>query len=154
MQQFLECEGIIAILIISQRTGIAFMSEIITTILLPDGSDRVGCSVMPLVTFTVFVFAESIQGTSGDDILKGTTEPDTINGLEGNDLILGEAADDIWMAVKETMRYVVEMEVTSPLEMKPITRNEVYGGSGDDNIDAGIDYTQYPILLCVWRSWL
>ena len=120
MQQFLEFEGIIAILIITADRD-RLSGRIITTILLPDGSDRVGCSVMPLVTFTVFVFAESIQGTSGDDILKGTTEPDTINGLEGNDLILGEAADDIWMAVKETMRYVVEMEVTSPLEMKPIT---------------------------------
>ena len=78
-------------------------------------------AIMPLVTFTVFVFAEPIQGTSGDDTLKGTAEPDTINGLEGNDLILGEQLMTFWMAVKETMRYVVEMAVMSPLEMKPIT---------------------------------
>lgn len=74
----------------------AFRSwRIITTILLPMAVIASVAAIIPLVTFTVFVFAESIQGTSGDDTLKGTAEPDTINGLEGNDLILGEAADDI-----------------------------------------------------------
>ena len=64
----------------------AFRSwRIITTILLLMAVIASVAAIMPLVTFTVFVFAESVQGTSGDDTLKGTAEPDTINGLEGND---------------------------------------------------------------------
>jgi hypothetical protein len=42
----------------------------------------------------VFVLADNIQGTAGDDTLNGTPEADTINGFEGNDLIFGEGGDD------------------------------------------------------------
>jgi hypothetical protein len=101
----------------------AFRSwRIITTILLPMAViASVAAIIMPLVTFTVFVFAESIQGTSGDDTLKGTVEPDTINGLEGNDLILGEPADDILDGGKGDDEIRGGDGVMGPLEMKPIT---------------------------------
>lgn len=116
--------------------------RIITTILLPMAVIASVAAIMPLVTFTVFVFAESIQGTSGDDILKGTTEPDTINGLEGNDLILGGAADDILDGGKGDDEIRGGDGSDEPLGDEAYYRNEVYGGSGDDNIDAGIDYTR------------
>ena len=35
-----------------------------------------------------------INGTSGDDFLIGTSDPDTINGFEGNDILIGEGGID------------------------------------------------------------
>ena len=74
--------------------------------------------------------------------------------LKGMILILGEAADDILDGGKGDDEIRGGDGSDQPLGDEAYYRNEVYGGSGDDNIDAGIDYTRYRFLLCVWRSWL
>jgi Ca2+-binding RTX toxin-like protein len=51
----------------------------------------------------VFVLADNVQGTSGDDTLNGTPEADTINGFEGNDIIFGEGGDDVLDGGKERL---------------------------------------------------
>ncbi len=109
----------------------------------------IAAATMPLVTLTVFVFAESIQGTSGHDTLNGTAESNTINGLEGNDLIFGQAGDDILGGGKgddEIHGGDGNDEIKDgndddePYGDEADYANKLYGGSGDDNIDVGIDY--------------
>src|SRR5919109_332448 len=105
--------------------------------------------LMPSAPVLVFVFAANIDGTSGDDTLNGTDEADTINGFEGNDLIFGEAGDDILDGSKgdDEIRGgdgndEIKDENGDPLTAPIDYYNKVYGGSGNDNIDVGIDYTR------------
>jgi Ca2+-binding RTX toxin-like protein len=97
----------------------------------------------------VFVLADNVQGTSGDDTLNGTPEADTINGFEGNDIIFGEGGDDVLDGGKgddeiqggdgnDEIKDGNDDPLTAPIDYG----NKVYGGSGDDNIDVGIDYTR------------
>lgn len=103
--------------------------------------------VMPLTPVLVIVFAENIDGTSGNDILNGTPDADTINGFEGNDIISGEGGDDTLDGGRgddeirggegnDGIKDGNDGPVTGPIDYD----NKVYGGSGNDNIDVGIDY--------------
>ena len=105
--------------------------------------------LMPSAPVLVFVFAANIDGTAGDDTLNGTDEADTINGFEGNDLIFGEAGDDILDGSKgdDEIRGGDGIDEIKDGNGDPLTApidyyNKVYGGSGNDNIDVGIDYTR------------
>jgi Ca2+-binding RTX toxin-like protein len=109
----------------------------------------VAAATMPLVTSTVFVFAESIQGTSGDDTINGTAESDTISTFEGNDVIFGQAGDDILDGGRGNDEMhggdgndEIEDGNDEPNGDEADYANKVYGGSGNDNIDVGIDYTR------------
>jgi Ca2+-binding RTX toxin-like protein len=104
---------------------------------------------MPSTPVLVFVFAANIDGTPGDDTLNGTPEADTINGFEGNDLIFGEGGDDILDGSKgdDEIRGGDGNDEIKDGNGDPIVGdadygNKVYGGSGNDNIDVGIDYTR------------
>src|ERR671922_1704948 len=108
-------------------------------------SGLIGMMTMP----SAFVFAANIDGTAGDDTLNGTDEADTINGFEGNDLIFGEAGDDILDGSKgdDEIRGGDGNDEIKDGNADPLTApidyyNKVYGGSGNDNIDVGIDYTR------------
>jgi Ca2+-binding RTX toxin-like protein len=97
----------------------------------------------------VFVFADNIQGTSGDDTLNGIDEADTTNGFEGNDLIFGEGGDDTLDGGKgddEIHGGDGDDEIKDGNDDPPYQTvdfgNKVYGGSGNDNLDVGIDYTR------------
>jgi hypothetical protein len=101
--------------------------------------------VMPSVP-VVLVFAANIDGTSGDDTLNGTPEADTINGFEGYDKLFGEGGDDTLDGGtgEDEIRGgdgndEIKDESGDPEGLG--NSNKVYGGSGDDNIDLGIDYT-------------
>jgi Ca2+-binding RTX toxin-like protein len=92
----------------------------------------------------VFVLADNIQGTSGDDTLNGTDEADTINGFEGNDLIFGEGGDDTLDGGNgddEIYGGDGNDEIKDANDELTNYGSKVYGGSGNDNIDVGIDYT-------------
>lgn len=106
-------------------------------------------AAVPLITLTVFVSAESIQGTSGDDTLNGTAESDTINGIEGNDLIFGQAGEDILDGGKGNDEIhggdgndEIKDGNDEPYGGEADYSNNVYAGSGDDKIDVGIDFAR------------
>lgn len=104
--------------------------------------------VMPLTPVVVFVFAANIDGTSGNDTLNGTPDPDTISGFEGNDIISGEGGDDTLDGGKgdDEIRGGdgndgIKDGNDEDYQISQIDYgNKVYGGSGADNIDVGIDY--------------
>jgi Ca2+-binding RTX toxin-like protein len=94
-----------------------------------------------------FVFAENIDGTSGNDTLNGTSEADNINGFEGNDLIFGVSGDDTLDGSKgeDEIHGGDGIDQIKDGNGDPIIgdadyANKVYGGSGGDNIDVGIDH--------------
>jgi Ca2+-binding RTX toxin-like protein len=102
-----------------------------------------------LHTWTIVIFAENIQGTSGDDILIGTAESDTISGFEGNDLILGEGGDDILDGAEGDDEIhggdgsdEIKDGNNKPPGYEADYGNKVYGGSGNDYINVGVDYTR------------
>jgi Bacterial Ig domain/RTX calcium-binding nonapeptide repeat (4 copies) len=97
---------------------------------------------MSSAPFVVFVFAENIDGTAGDDTLNGTPEPDTINGFEGNDIISGEGGDDILDGGPGSDEIrggdgIDDIRDTQeePIDVNTDYNNKVYGGSGNDKID-------------------
>jgi hemolysin type calcium-binding protein len=97
----------------------------------------------------VLVFAANIDGTPGDDILNGTPEADTINGFEGYDKLFGEGGDDtLDGGTGEDEIHGGdgndEIKDESGDPEGPDRSNKVYGGSGNDNIDLGIDGTYHP----------
>jgi hemolysin type calcium-binding protein len=110
----------------------------------------IGMMMPSAPVLVVFVLADNIQGTSGDDTLNGTDEADTINGLDGNDLIYGEGGDDTLDGGKgddeiyggDGNDEIKDGNDDSPYGEIVDFYNKVYGGSGDDNIDVGIDYTR------------
>jgi Ca2+-binding RTX toxin-like protein len=101
-------------------------------------------AVMASLTVIVVVFAENIQGTSGDDTLYGTPESDTISGFEGNDKLFGEGDDDFLDGGtgKDGIYGGDGNDEIKDGNDEPYSDNKVYGGSGNDNIDVGIDYTR------------
>jgi Ca2+-binding RTX toxin-like protein len=108
-------------------------------------SALIGMMIIPsAVVPVVFVLADSIQGTPGDDTLNGTPKADTINGFEGNDLIYGKAGDD---TLDGGTGDDVIYGGPGNDEIKDVNDeiinygSKVYGGAGNDNIDLGIDYT-------------
>jgi hypothetical protein len=108
-------------------------------------SGLIGMMTIP----SAFVFAANIDGTAGDDTLNGTDEADTINGFEGNDIIFGEGGDDTLDGGKgdDEIRGGDGIDEIKDGNSDPLTGdadygNKVYGGSGNDNIDVGIDYTR------------
>jgi serralysin len=100
-------------------------------------------AAMPLATLTVVVFAEIIQGTSGNDILNGTSESDTINAFEGDDKLFGEGADDILDGGNgDDKIYGGDgNDEIKDVNDTPYLDDKIYGGSENDNINVGIDYT-------------
>jgi Bacterial Ig domain/RTX calcium-binding nonapeptide repeat (4 copies) len=104
--------------------------------------------IMPSGPVLVFVFAENIDGTPGDDTLNGTPEADTINGFEGNDIILGEGGDDTLDGSKgdDEIRGgdgndgIKDGNADDYHTSRIDGGNKMYGGSGNDNIDVGIDH--------------
>jgi Ca2+-binding RTX toxin-like protein len=128
------------------QTGMVFMNRETTTIALLMTAIGAVAALSPVITLTVSVFAESIQGTSGNDTLRGTSEADTINGFEGNDLILGEGADDTLDGSKGDDEInggdgndEIKDGNDEPAGGEADYGNKVYGGSGSDNVNAGID---------------
>jgi hypothetical protein len=108
-----------------------------------------GVMIITIPLAPVLVFAANIDGTPGDDTLNGTPEADTINGFEGNDLIFGEGGDDILDGSKgdDEIRGGDGNDEIKDGNADPLTAridygNKVYGGSGNDDIDVGIDYTR------------
>jgi Ca2+-binding RTX toxin-like protein len=108
-----------------------------------------GLIVLMMPSATVLVFAANIDGTSGDDTLNGTPEADTINSFDGNDIIFGEGGDDTLDGDKgddEIHGGDGNDEIKDGNDEPPGDEadygNKVYGGSGGDNIDIGIDYTR------------
>jgi hypothetical protein len=91
-------------------------------------------AAMPLAILTVVVFAENIQGTAGDDILNGTSESDVINAFEDDDNLFGEGDDDILDSGNRN-------DEIKDVDDTPYSHDKVYGGSENDNISVGIDYT-------------
>jgi Ca2+-binding RTX toxin-like protein len=100
-------------------------------------------AAMPLATLTVSVFAETIHGTPGDDILNGTFESDIINAFEGNDKLFGEGADDILDGGNGNDEIYGGDGNDEIKDVNDILYSEdkIYGGSDNDNINVGIDYT-------------
>jgi Ca2+-binding RTX toxin-like protein len=97
----------------------------------------------------VDVFADNIQGTSGDDTINGTPKADTIRGFVGNDKLFGKEGNDILDGGKgddqiyggdgnDKIRDGNDDPLTAPIDYY----NKVYGGSGNDSIDVGMDYTR------------
>jgi Ca2+-binding RTX toxin-like protein len=121
----------------------------ITTILLL-GIVAVAAATMPLVTLTVSVFADNIQGTSRNDTLNGTPESDIINGFEEDDKLFGEDNGDILDGGNGNDEIyggdgndeIKDGNDDDALIDEADYGNKVYGGSGNDNIDVGIDYTR------------
>jgi Ca2+-binding RTX toxin-like protein len=96
-------------------------------------------------SMVVFVLADTIQGTPGDDTLNGTPEADTINGFGGNDKLFGQGGDDTLdggTGDDEIYGGDGNDEIKDANDEVINYGNKVYGGSGDDNIDVGIDYTR------------
>jgi hypothetical protein len=99
-------------------------------------------------SIVVFALADNIQGTPGDDTLNGTPEADTINGFDGNDLIFGEAGDDTLDGGKgddeihggDENDEIKDGNGDPPGGETVDFYNKIYGGSGNDNINVGIDY--------------
>ena len=80
----LTLKGIITIVTIKEEEDVFYDCS-------KDANDAtVAPAAMPFTTLTVVVFAENIQGTSGDNLLNGTSESDTINAFEGDDKLFGE----------------------------------------------------------------
>jgi Ca2+-binding RTX toxin-like protein len=100
-------------------------------------------AAMPLATLTVVVFAENIQGTSGDDILNGTSESDIINAFEGDDKLFGEGNDDILDGGNgnDEIYGGDGIDEIKDVNNTPYSDDKVYGGSENDNISVGVDYT-------------
>jgi RTX calcium-binding nonapeptide repeat (4 copies) len=98
--------------------------------------------ILSAPVLVVFVLADNIQGTPRDDTLNGTPEADTINGFEGNDKLFGEGGDDTLDGGDggDEIRGGDGNDEIKDVDDEP-TINKVYGGSGDDNIDLGIDHT-------------
>ncbi|HEX6281984.1 MAG TPA: calcium-binding protein [Nitrososphaera sp.] len=121
----------------------------ITTILLL-GIVSVAAATMPLVTLTVSVFADNIQGTSRNDTLNGTPESDIINGFEEDDKLFGEDNGDILDGGNGNDEIyggdgndeIKDGNDDDAFIDEADYGNKVYGGSGNDNIDVGIDYTR------------
>ncbi|MDQ4101182.1 MAG: hypothetical protein M3115_03220 [Thermoproteota archaeon] len=99
----------------------------------------------------VIVFAANTDGNSGDNILNGTPEADTITGFEGNDQIFGEGGEDILNGGPGSDEIrggdgndeIKDENDDGNLEADPPDYdNKVYGGSGNDNIELGVDYTR------------
>ncbi len=95
----------------------------------------------------IFVLADNIQGTPGDDTLNGTPKADTINGFEGNDIIYGKAGNDVLDGSKGDDQIYggdgndkIKDGNDGPVGYESDYGNKVYGGSGNDNINLGIDY--------------
>ena len=61
----------------------------------------------------------TIEGTEGNDRLRGTSGDDVICGLEGNDMIIGRSGDDLLLGGPGNDRLI--------------------GGPGDDDLDGGDD---------------
>jgi Ca2+-binding RTX toxin-like protein len=99
---------------------------------------------MPLSTLTVVVFAENIQGTSGDDLLNGTSESDIIDAFEGDDKLFGEGDDDILDGGNgnDEIYGGDGNDEIKDVNDSPYSNDKVYSGSENDNITVGIDYTR------------
>ena len=65
-----------------------------------------------------------ITGAQGDDILSGGGGDDLIEGLTGRDIITGDAGDDMLFG-------------TRMLSGSEVSSNDLFGGSGNDILDAG-----------------
>lgn len=120
----------------------------VTTILLLS-LVAMAATTMPVITLTVSVFAENIQGTSMDDTLNGTSESDIINGFEGDDKLFGEGNDDILDGGNGNDEIYggdgndeIKDRNDGVLMDEADYGNKVYGGSGNDKIDSGINYTR------------
>ena len=101
-------------------------------------------AAMPLATLTVVAFAENIQGTSGDDILNGTSQSDTINAFEGDDKLFGEGDDDILDGGNgnDEIYGGDGNDEIKDVNDTPYSDGKVYGGSENDSISVGINYTR------------
>jgi hypothetical protein len=102
----------------------------------------VGMITVSAPSVVVFVLADNIQGTSGDDTLNGTPEADTIQGFEGNDKLFGEAGDDTLDGDRgnDEMQGGDGNDEIKDGNNEAGEINKVYGGSGNDNIDVGTVY--------------
>jgi hypothetical protein len=115
-----------------------FSNKSILLVALTIFTELVVLLMMPSPPVLVFVLAENINGTPGDDTLNGTDEADTINGFDGNDIIFGEGGDDTLDGGDggdEIYGGDGNDEIKDPDDED--STNKVYGGSGDDNIDVG-----------------
>ena len=94
---------------------------------------------IPSAPVLLFVFAENIQGTFGDDTLNGTDEADTISGFEGNDTIFGEAGDDILDGGPGSDE-IRGADGIDEIKDESGEWDRVYGGSDNDQINVGTSY--------------
>ena len=110
-------------------------------------SGLIGAMIMP--SALPVVFADNIQGTSGNDTLNGTPKADTINGFEGNDKLFGKAGNDVLDGGKGDDEIYggdgndkIKDGNNNPPDPggEADYGNKVYGGSGNDNINVRIDY--------------
>ena len=79
-----------------------------------------------------------INGTPGDDVLVGTSDPDTINGLGGNDILIGEGgADQLFGGLGDDI-YRAETAADDVIESAGEGFDRVYTG-GDYALDPGTE---------------
>jgi Ca2+-binding RTX toxin-like protein len=110
----------------------------------------VAAAAIPLITLTVSVFADNIQGTSSNDTLNGTPESDIINGFEGDDKVFGQDNVDILDGGNGNDEIyggdgndeIKDGNDDDALMDEADYGNKVYGGSGNDHIEVGVDYTR------------
>jgi Ca2+-binding RTX toxin-like protein len=121
-----------------------------TTIRMPKAVAALTATIIPLVTFTVPVFAQDL-GTreSRNDILNGSSDSDILNGFEGDDMLFGEDNNDILdggSGNDEIYGGEGDDEIKDGNDSNLVNEadygNKVYGGSGNDKIDVGINYTR------------
>lgn len=99
----------------------------------------------------------TVVGTTGDDRMVGTDGPDVIVGLAGNDHIRGLRGDDLVCGGPGSDDLVggrgddalyggLDEHVTRP-HGRTIVRGDILdGGSGDDLLDARVDYGRHPSI--------
>lgn len=98
-------------------------------------SDAQGATDQATVVFTVDGVTNTILGTPGNDLIRGTDEADDIDGLGGNDLITGLAGND---TIKGGPGLdIIRGGADDDVLIGGAQKDRMFGEAGDDRLDGG-----------------
>ncbi len=98
-------------------------------------SDDQGATDQATIVFTVDGVVDTIFGSSGDDLIRGTDEADEIDGLAGNDLITGLAGNDTIMGGPGLD--IIRGGADDDILVGGPDKDRLFGEAGDDQLNGG-----------------